>query len=141
MVTERAWHWPSVTVILSERQHPVSSIHIAQPAQVRLCIAALQVAAPLGAYLRQYCFPIRYGHVKQLWPIGYYQTVYASEPGSAEMSSADREDTVHPGEGWTSLVITPERGLRVVDGLLTGLHEPHASHLAMLEALAGARHL
>jgi S-adenosylmethionine:tRNA ribosyltransferase-isomerase len=40
-----------------------------------------------------------------------------------------------------ALVITPERGLRVVDGLLTGLHEPHASHLAMLEALAGACHL
>jgi len=47
----------------------------------------------------------------------------------------------HPGEGWTSLVITPERGLRVVDGLLTGLHEPRASHLAMLAALAGPEHL
>jgi len=54
-----------------------------------------QVTAPLGAYLRQYCFPIRYGHVKQLWPIGYYQTVYASEPGSAEMSSAGRAFSVH----------------------------------------------
>jgi S-adenosylmethionine:tRNA ribosyltransferase-isomerase len=176
------------------------------------------VAAPLGAYLRQYCFPIRYGHVKQLWPIGYYQTVYASEPGSAEMSSAgraftpellneltergvhmaplvlhtgvaslendeppyeeyyrvpletarvvnaarragrqvvavgttavraletaaDREGEVHSAQGWTSLVVTSERGLCVVDSLLTGLHEPHASHLAMLEALAGACHL
>jgi S-adenosylmethionine:tRNA ribosyltransferase-isomerase len=40
--------------------------------------------------------------------------------------------------GWTSLVVTPERGLHVVDGLLTGWHEPRASHLQMLEAAAGA---
>ena len=44
---------------------------------------------------------------------------------------------VHPGSGWTELVITPERGVRVVDGLLTGWHEPEASHLRMLEAIAG----
>ena len=35
--------------------------------------------------------------------------------------------------GWTDLVITPERGVRLVDGLLTGWHEPEASHLLMLE--------
>ncbi|MEZ0157694.1 S-adenosylmethionine:tRNA ribosyltransferase-isomerase, partial [Streptomyces griseorubens] len=34
-------------------------------------------------------------------------------------------------------VVTPERGVRVVDGLLTGLHEPEASHLLMLEAVTG----
>jgi S-adenosylmethionine:tRNA ribosyltransferase-isomerase len=38
-------------------------------------------------------------------------------------------------------VITPERGVRAVDGLLTGFHEPKASHLAMLAALAGSEHL
>jgi len=42
-----------------------------------------------------------------------------------------------PAEGWTDLVITPERGVRVVDGLLTGFHEPRASHLDMLAAVAG----
>jgi S-adenosylmethionine:tRNA ribosyltransferase-isomerase len=42
---------------------------------------------------------------------------------------------------WTDLVITPERGVRVVDSLLTGFHEPKASHLAMLEAIAGRAHL
>jgi len=41
------------------------------------------------------------------------------------------------GEGWTSLLVTPERGLRAVDGLLTGWHEPQASHVLMLEAAAG----
>ncbi len=45
--------------------------------------------------------------------------------------------TVAPGGGWTNLVITPERGLRVVDGVITGWHEPEASHLALLEAAAG----
>jgi len=39
--------------------------------------------------------------------------------------------------GWTSLVVTPGSGLRAVDGLLTGLHEPRSSHLLMLAAFAG----
>jgi S-adenosylmethionine:tRNA ribosyltransferase-isomerase len=52
-------------------------------------------------------------------------------------SVAGDDGTVSPGEGWTSLVVTPERGLRVVDGLLTGWHEPAASHLRLLEAAAG----
>ncbi len=41
------------------------------------------------------------------------------------------------GSGWTDLLVSPERGVTVVDGLLTGWHEPTASHLLMLEALAG----
>jgi S-adenosylmethionine:tRNA ribosyltransferase-isomerase len=41
------------------------------------------------------------------------------------------------GEGWTSLVVSPEHGLRAVDGLLTGWHEPRASHLDLLRAAAG----
>jgi S-adenosylmethionine:tRNA ribosyltransferase-isomerase len=44
---------------------------------------------------------------------------------------------VTPGAGWTGLVIGPERGLRAVDGLITGWHEPQASHLDMLAAIAG----
>jgi len=43
--------------------------------------------------------------------------------------------------GWTDLVITPERGVRAFDGILTGLHEPEASHLAMLEAFLPAEDL
>jgi S-adenosylmethionine:tRNA ribosyltransferase-isomerase len=42
-------------------------------------------------------------------------------------------------DGWTDVVITPERGVRAVDGLLTGWHEPEASHLLMLEAVGGRR--
>jgi S-adenosylmethionine:tRNA ribosyltransferase-isomerase len=184
----------------------------------RLWIATLRLPGPLQDYLATYGFPIRYSYVKGTWPISYYQTVYATDIGSAEMPSAgraftpelltrliargvlvvplllhtgvssledneppyeefyrvpletarvvnaaraaggrvvavgttvvraletvtDREGTVHPGEGWTRLVITPQRGVRAIDALLTGLHEPRSSHLAMLAALAGREHL
>jgi S-adenosylmethionine:tRNA ribosyltransferase-isomerase len=52
-------------------------------------------------------------------------------------SAAGPDGVVRARHGWTDLVVTPERGVRVVDGLLTGLHEPEASHLLMLEAVAG----
>ena len=52
-------------------------------------------------------------------------------------TSVDTNGEVIASKGWTDLVITPERGVRVVDGLITGLHEPRASHLSMLEAIAG----
>jgi S-adenosylmethionine:tRNA ribosyltransferase-isomerase len=54
-------------------------------------------------------------------------------------SAVDQEGTVHASTGWTELIITPERGVRAVDGLLTGFHEPAASHLLMLTAIAGPR--
>jgi len=169
-------------------------------------------------YLEHYGFPIRYNYVKERWSLDYYQTVYATESGSAEMPSAGRPFTAelmdqlaskgiqiaplilhtgvsnietheppykefyrvtpetadivnnarasghrivavgttairaletvtneagitHAGEGWTCLVITPQRGIRSVSALLTGMHEPEASHLAILEALAGLSHI
>ena len=52
-------------------------------------------------------------------------------------SGADEAGRVHPVDGWTDLVITPDRGVWAIDGLLTGWHEPGASHLLMLEAVAG----
>lgn len=56
-------------------------------------------------------------------------------------SAADEWGRVSAARGFTDLVVTPERGVRTVDGLLSGFHEPKASHLAMLEAIAGRRHL
>lgn len=54
------------------------------------------------------------------------------------LETVARDDgTLEAGEGWTNLVVSPHRGVRCVDGLVTGLHEPDASHLDMLEALAG----
>lgn len=45
---------------------------------------------------------------------------------------------VRAADGWTSLVLGPQHPARVVNGLITGLHEPDASHLLLLEAVAGA---
>jgi S-adenosylmethionine:tRNA ribosyltransferase-isomerase len=186
--------------------------------RVRLWVAALSLPEPVLAYLDHHGFPIRYSYVRAPWPASNYQTVYATEAGSAEMPSAGRaftpeiltrlvargvtvaplllhtgvaspeafeppyaeyyrvppatarlvnsarragqriiavgttvvraletvaqgDGSVRAGEGWTDLVISPARGLRTVSGLLTGLHEPRASHLAMLAALAGYDHL
>src|SRR3989440_9388558 len=184
----------------------------------RLWIATLSLPYALQEYLEEYGFPIRYSYVQEAWPSSYYQTVYATEKGSAEMPSAGRaftaelitqlvargvqfaplllhtgvaspegheppyeefyrlspetarlvnaaraarkrvaavgttvvraletvtdvEGVTHPGEGWTGLVVTPPRGMRAVNAMLTGLHEPSATHLSMLEALAGLEHL
>jgi S-adenosylmethionine:tRNA ribosyltransferase-isomerase len=201
-----------------QRRRPWSTRQQADHPKVRLWIAQLNLPLPLDEYLERFGFPIRYKYVRAAWPNVYYQNVYATEAGSAEMPSAGRAFTpeiitrlvakgiqVVPlvlntgvaslesheppyeesyrvpaetaravnaahaagkqvvavgttvvraletvtgtdritlsGEGWTSLVITPRRGLRAVDGLLTGLHEPRSTHLAMLEALAGAAHI
>jgi S-adenosylmethionine:tRNA ribosyltransferase-isomerase len=160
--------------------------------------------------------PIRYEYVSNAWDLDYYQTVYARQPGSAEMPSAGRAftwklllglkrhgirmayislhtglssymditlDLQHPaseeefsvsyraaemvnnthihggrviavgttvvralesvasdngnivaGHGYTRLHINANHKLKTVDGLLTGFHEPEASHLDLLTA-------
>ncbi len=180
----------------------------------RLWIAALDLPAPLHDYLAAFGHPIAYSHLSGPRPLEDLQTIFADEPGSAEMPSAGRpfsqrvlddlvargvqvaplvlhtgvsslelgerpyperyrvptltatrvnahraaggrviavgttvvraletvatpDGRVEAGEGWTGLTITPERGVRAVDGLITGWHEPDASHLLMLEAVAG----
>jgi S-adenosylmethionine:tRNA ribosyltransferase-isomerase len=180
----------------------------------RLWVARLDLPAPLHEYLHEHGAPIRYAHDLEPRPLSDHQTIFATEPGSAEMPSAGRpftkraltglreqgirvqrivlhtgvssqergerpyperysvpeftarrinatkarggrviavgttvvraletvaapDGTVRADHGWTSLVVTPERGVRAVDGLLTGWHEPDASHLLMLEAIAG----
>ncbi len=180
----------------------------------RLWIAALDLPLPLQDYLAEHGRPIAYAHLAEPRPLEDLQTVFADEPGSAEMPSAGRpfsqrvlddlfargvqvapltlhtgvsslelgerpyperyrvptltasrvnahraaggrviaigttvvraletvatpDGRVAPGAGWTSVIVTPERGVRAVDGLLTGWHEPDASHLLMLEAVGG----
>ena len=179
----------------------------------RLWAARLTLPEPLLAYLDHHGEPIRYRHLPQPRPLADFQTIFALEPGSAEMPSAGRPFsrrvldalaargvrlatvTLHCGvsslergempyperfkvpaataeavndaarviavgttvvralestplkgsdplsvggsEGWTRHVVTPETGVRVVDGIITGWHEPDASHLLMLEAIAG----
>ncbi|MDQ3699295.1 MAG: S-adenosylmethionine:tRNA ribosyltransferase-isomerase, partial [Chloroflexota bacterium] len=56
-------------------------------------------------------------------------------------SATDGQGRVIASRGLTDLIVTPARGVRAVDGLLTGFHEPRASHLAVLEAIAARAHL
>ena len=173
------------------------------------------------AYLAEHGRPIRYGYLSAAWPLGDLQNVYADEPGSAEMASAEMasagrpfthrllvrllargvtiapvslhtgvsspekheppmperydvssatadlvnlahsrrrrvvavgttvtralesaanaDGSVSPSRGWTDLVLGFDRPARVVTGLISGLHEPEASHLLLLEAVAGRR--
>jgi S-adenosylmethionine:tRNA ribosyltransferase-isomerase len=181
----------------------------------RLWMAALELREPLMTYLERVGRPIHYSYVPRSWPSEMYQTVFATEPGSAEMPSAgrpftpelvtrlvasgieiaplvlhtgvasledheppfeelfrvppetaarvnaarhsghrvvavgttvvraletvtDKRGITSPGEGWTDLVITPERRLRAVNAMITGLHEPHATHLAMVKQVIAA---
>jgi S-adenosylmethionine:tRNA ribosyltransferase-isomerase len=54
-----------------------------------------------------------------------------------ESAWSDSDERVFPRAGFTRLVVHPGRGVDTVDGLLTGFHDPGASHLAMLYAVAG----
>jgi S-adenosylmethionine:tRNA ribosyltransferase-isomerase len=160
--------------------------------------------------------PVRYEYIQEPWNLDYYQTVFATIPGSVEMPSAGRafswellfrlqkkgvkiayitlhtglsyllDDKWHKGpdknfenyevpkvtaeliqktkkaggkviavgttvvraletvahekgmlqetSGWTNLYITENTKLQVCDGLITGMHEPEASHLHLLSA-------
>ena len=52
-------------------------------------------------------------------------------------SAAAENGSIEPGSGWTELVITTDRPVRVVNGLVTGWHNPDASHLLLVESVAG----
>jgi S-adenosylmethionine:tRNA ribosyltransferase-isomerase len=60
----------------------------------------------------------------------------AAEPG-ASADPPGPPGLVTAAAGWTEHVVTPGTGVRAVDGLLTGLHEPRSTHLWMLAAFAG----
>ena len=52
-------------------------------------------------------------------------------------TTAYPDGTLAAGAGWTRHVVTPDSGVRAVGGLLTGWHEPAATHLLMLDAIGG----
>jgi S-adenosylmethionine:tRNA ribosyltransferase-isomerase len=180
----------------------------------RLWRARPEPAVDVRALLERHGSPIRYGYLQGTFPLTAYQTVYATEPGSAEMASAGRpfseavlvrlvargvpvvpvvlhagvsspelheppvperfavpevtarlvtstrraghrvvavgttvtraletatddDGVTRPARGWTDLVLSADRPARAVTGLVTGLHAPEASHLQLLEAVAG----
>jgi S-adenosylmethionine:tRNA ribosyltransferase-isomerase len=192
-----------------------ASVELIEPYSTgRLWVASVKAPGDFLGYLGRHGSPIRYGYVPRAWPLAAYQTVFAREPGSAEMPSAGRpftdrlvtllvtagvlvvpvllhtgvaspeaherpyperfavpdptarvvnavrdgggrviavgttvvralesaardDGTVRAAGGVTDLVVDEARGVKVVDGLLTGFHEPRASHLDMLAAIAG----
>ncbi|MEW9527637.1 S-adenosylmethionine:tRNA ribosyltransferase-isomerase [Microbispora sp. NPDC049125] len=57
--------------------------------------------------------------------------------GQGGQGGQSGDGPVRAASGWTSHVVTPASGVRAVDGLVTGLHEPRSSHLLMLSAVAG----
>jgi S-adenosylmethionine:tRNA ribosyltransferase-isomerase len=68
---------------------------------------------------------------------GHAVIAVGTTPTRALETVAGADGRAHAGEGWTDVVVTPARGVRLIDGLLTGWHEPEASHLQLLEAVAG----
>ncbi|HFC11925.1 MAG TPA: S-adenosylmethionine:tRNA ribosyltransferase-isomerase [Anaerolineae bacterium] len=56
-------------------------------------------------------------------------------------TATDENGWVTAAQGWTELIIGKTRPMRVINGLITGFHEPKATHLAMLAALASHAHL
>jgi S-adenosylmethionine:tRNA ribosyltransferase-isomerase len=53
------------------------------------------------------------------------------------LESAVVDGSAVAASGWTSRVVTPADPPRIVDGLITGWHDPQASHLLLVEAVAG----
>lgn len=178
-------------------------------ASKRLRLADLELPSAPHAYLAKWGRPIRYQYLEEPWPLASYQTVFARNPGSAEMPSAGRAFsaevlttlacagvrtaalTLHTGvsslengeppypekfqvpastlrlveqtrrlggrvvavgttvaralesvrdhglEGWTDRVISAQDPPSMFDGLLSGFHEPNASHLDLLVSLIG----
>ncbi|MGI8609421.1 MAG: S-adenosylmethionine:tRNA ribosyltransferase-isomerase [Candidatus Dormibacteria bacterium] len=56
-------------------------------------------------------------------------------------SAVGDDGRVHAASGWTTLRIQAGMGLRAVDAMITGLHEPEASHFDLLGAFLPEDHL
>ncbi|WP_415823292.1 S-adenosylmethionine:tRNA ribosyltransferase-isomerase, partial [Mycobacterium senriense] len=76
---------PGGGVLVIESSYPQPGIRGA-----RLWAARVVVEGDVASYLVRHGRPIRYSYVPRPWPLRYYQTVFARQPGSAEMPSAAR---------------------------------------------------
>ncbi len=81
--------------------------------------------------------PVTAGHVNSAHRLGHRVIAVGTTAVRALETVTDDRGLVHPNEGWTELVIDAGRTIKAVDGLITGWHEPGASHLSLLQALAG----
>jgi S-adenosylmethionine:tRNA ribosyltransferase-isomerase len=107
-------------------------------APITLHTGVASLEAPEPPYPEWYAVPpVTARLVTQARQAGHRVVAVGTTAVRAIETVAAPAGTVHPGQGWTDLVVTPERGVRAVDGLLTGFHEPRSSHLALLTAVAG----
>jgi len=53
-------------------------------------------------------------------------------------SAVLRDGSLAAASGWTDVVLGPTRPARVVDGLVSGWHDPASSHMLLLEAVVGS---
>jgi S-adenosylmethionine:tRNA ribosyltransferase-isomerase len=81
--------------------------------------------------------PVTAGHVNSAHRLGHRVIAVGTTAVRALETVTDNRGLVHPNEGWTELVIDTGRKIQSVDGLITGWHEPGASHLSLLQAVAG----
>ena len=56
-------------------------------------------------------------------------------------TALNEENQVIPYHGNSNLFIDENYQMKIADGLLTGFHEPRASHLNMLQSIAGYEHI
>jgi S-adenosylmethionine:tRNA ribosyltransferase-isomerase len=54
-----------------------------------------------------------------------------------ESAVAPGSGLLEPSSGWTERVVTRDHPPRIVDGIITGWHDPQASHLLLVESIAG----
>ncbi|WP_219471161.1 S-adenosylmethionine:tRNA ribosyltransferase-isomerase [Nonomuraea rhizosphaerae] len=87
-------------------------------------------------YAERYDVPAATARLVNLTRASGGRVVAAGTTVVRALETAARGSLVRPSSGWTTHVVTPERGVKVVDGLITGLHEPRSSHLMMLTAIA-----
>ena len=92
--------------------------------------------APFAAF-GNYFLPIQVGAEDMPFPHFNMMSFWTTFTAFLVLVAAFFVSDGPPLSGWTEHVITPEAGVRAVDGLLTGLHEPKSSHLMMLTAIAG----
>ena len=96
--------------------------------------------APEPPYPEEYTVPAPTARlVNQVRAAGRNVLAIGTTVVRALESAASPDGTVKSRHGWTNLVISNDHPVRVVDGLLTGWHEPRASHLQMLEVIGGQR--
>ncbi|MGH9081202.1 MAG: S-adenosylmethionine:tRNA ribosyltransferase-isomerase [Acidimicrobiales bacterium] len=89
-------------------------------------------------YPERVCVPqVTADRVNQARATGHRVIAVGTTVVRALESAAGPDGMAHGHDGWTELVISPDHGVRLTDGMLTGWHEPASSHLLMLEALTG----